>query len=126
MPTSYVLKVRGGSDTYIKVDGKVGTAGKGALVGEEVAFTMAVSQDQTLIENVSADDYVVRRLTPLECERLQGFPDGHTDIPYKNKEHAPDTPRYKALGNSMAVPCMRWIGERMQMVQDYLDEEGIE
>ena len=59
----------------------------------------------------------VRRLTPLECERLQGFPDGWTDIPYKGKE-APDSPRYKALGNSFAVPVVRWIGERMQMVED--------
>lgn len=60
--------------------------------------------------------YVIRRLTPTECERLQGFPDGWTDVPYKGKEHPSDTPRYKALGNSMAVPVMRWIGERIQMV----------
>lgn len=52
----------------------------------------------------------VRRLTPIECERLQGFPDGYTEI----KEKTPDGPRYKALGNSMAVPVMRWIGERIQ------------
>ena len=51
----------------------------------------------------------IRRLTPLECERLQGFPDGWTDIPWRGREHAPDGPRYKALGNSMAVPVMRWI-----------------
>ena len=57
----------------------------------------------------------VRRLTPRECERLQGFPDDWTLIPYRNKpaELCPDGPRYKALGNSMAVPCMRWIGERI-------------
>lgn len=60
----------------------------------------------------------VRRLTPLECERLQGFPDGWTDIPWKGKKHAPDSPRYKALGNSMAVPVMRWIGEGIQLVED--------
>jgi DNA (cytosine-5)-methyltransferase 1 len=59
----------------------------------------------------------VRRLTPTECERLQGFPDGYTLIPYRGKPAA-DGPRYKALGNSMAVPCMRWIGERIQMVED--------
>ena len=59
----------------------------------------------------------VRRLTPTECERLQGFPDGWTNIPWRNKPEAPDGPRYKALGNSMAVPCMRWIGERIQLVQ---------
>jgi len=58
---------------------------------------------------------VLRRLTPRECERLQGFPDDYTLIPYRGKtaEACPDGPRYKALGNSMAVPCMRWIGERI-------------
>jgi DNA (cytosine-5)-methyltransferase 1 len=54
----------------------------------------------------------VRRLTPRECERLQGFPDDHTLIPWRGKT-APDGPRYKALGNSMAVPVMRWIGQRI-------------
>ena len=62
----------------------------------------------------------VRRLTPTECERLQGFPDNYTQIPYRNKpaENCPDGPRYKAMGNSMAVPVMRWIGERIQMVEE--------
>jgi DNA (cytosine-5)-methyltransferase 1 len=55
----------------------------------------------------------VRRLTPRECERLQGFPDDWTAVPYRNKPAA-DGPRYKALGNSMAVPVLRWIGERIQ------------
>jgi DNA (cytosine-5)-methyltransferase 1 len=55
----------------------------------------------------------VRRLMPVECERLQGFPDGWTDVPYRGKRAA-DGPRYKSLGNSMAVPVMRWIGERIQ------------
>ena len=55
----------------------------------------------------------VRRLTPIECERLQGFPDKYTEIPWRKKEQTPDGPRYKALGNSMAVPVMRWIGERI-------------
>lgn len=58
----------------------------------------------------------VRRLTPTECERLQGFPDGYTQVPYRGKEAA-DSPRYKALGNSMAVPVMRWIGERLAKVE---------
>ena len=57
----------------------------------------------------------VRRLTPRECERLQGFPDDHTLIPWRGKI-APDGPRYKALGNSMAVPIMRWIGERISQM----------
>ncbi|HEY9144512.1 MAG TPA: DNA cytosine methyltransferase [Arenimonas sp.] len=57
----------------------------------------------------------VRRLTPVECERLQGFPDNHTLIPWRGKpaELCPDGPRYKALGNSWAVPCARWIGQRI-------------
>ena len=60
----------------------------------------------------------VRRLTPVECERLQGFPDDYTQIEWRNKpaENCPDGPRYKAMGNSMAVPVMRWIGERISMV----------
>jgi len=59
-----------------------------------------------------------RRLTPLECERLQGFPDDYTRIPYNGRpaSRCPDAPRYKALGNSMAVPVMRWIGERLLFV----------
>lgn len=57
----------------------------------------------------------VRRLTPIECERLQGFPDNHTLIGWRGKDadECPDGPRYKAIGNSMAVPVMRWIGERI-------------
>lgn len=65
---------------------------------------------------------VVRRLTPMECERLQGFPDDWTRIPYRGKsaEECPDGPRYKAIGNSFAVPVVRWIGERIAMA----DKEG--
>jgi DNA (cytosine-5)-methyltransferase 1 len=63
----------------------------------------------------------VRRLTPVECERLQGFPDNWTQIPYRGKPAA-DGPRYKALGNSMAVPCMRWIGDRLDAVERILRE----
>ncbi len=60
----------------------------------------------------------VRRLTPRECERLQGFPDDYTAIPWRGKpaSDCPDGPRYKALGNSMAVPVMRWIGERIETI----------
>ena len=63
---------------------------------------------------------IVRRLTPIECERLQGFPDDWTRIPYRKKdsESCPDGPRYKALGNSMAVPCMAWIGRRIQLLEE--------
>ena len=59
----------------------------------------------------------VRRLTPMECERLQGFPDGYTAVPYRGRP-ASDGPRYRALGNSMAVPCMEYIGRRIQMVEE--------
>lgn len=62
---------------------------------------------------------VVRRLTPRECERLQGFPDDYTMIEYRGKPAA-DGPRYKALGNSMAVPVMRWLGERIQLIENLL------
>jgi DNA (cytosine-5)-methyltransferase 1 len=61
-----------------------------------------------------AQSMAVRRLTPVECERLQGFPDNYTEIPWRGKAETPDGPRYKALGNSMAVPVMRWIGQRIQ------------
>lgn len=61
----------------------------------------------------------VRRLTPVECERLQGFPDNWSQIPWKGKpaEQCPDGPRYKCAGNSMAVPVMRWIGEQIARVE---------
>jgi DNA (cytosine-5)-methyltransferase 1 len=64
----------------------------------------------------------IRRLTPKECERLQGFPDDWTKIPYRNKpaDQCPDGPRYKACGNSMAVPVMRWIGERINLIESML------
>lgn len=65
----------------------------------------------------------VRRLTPRECERLQGFGDDYTLIPYRGKPSA-DGPRYKALGNSMAVPCMAWIGRRIQQVSEIKQVEA--
>lgn len=58
----------------------------------------------------------VRRLTPKECERLQGFPDNFTNVPWRKKDISPDSLRYKALGNSMAVPCMQWIGDGIDLV----------
>ena len=67
-------------------------------------------------ENVMVQAMAVRRLTPKECERLQGFGDNYTDIQAKGKP-TPDGPRYKALGNSMAVPVMAWIGQRIQEVE---------
>lgn len=65
--------------------------------------------------------YTIRKLTPTECERLQGFPDNYTQIPWRNKpsKDCPDSPRYKAIGNSMAVPVMRWIGQKLT---EYLEK----
>ena len=88
------------------------------LDSRDMSATLSTHNTQTLITGGREKrSLTVRRLTPRECERLQGFPDDYTDIPYRNKEHAPDGPRYKALGNSMAVPVMRWIGERIRMVE---------
>lgn len=86
-----------------------GPQGKGYQ--EDVAFT----QDSRSSADVVQYGMQVRRLTPIECERLQGFPDNHTLIGWRGKDadECPDGPRYKAIGNSMAVPVMRWIGERI-------------
>ncbi len=67
----------------------------------------------------------VRRLTPTECERLQGFQDDYTNIPWRGRTESPDGPRYKALGNSMAVPVMAWIGRRIQMVNAAIESEPL-
>ena len=75
---------------------------------QEKSNTLTVSQNSGVMKNMT-----VRRLTPVECERLQGFPDNYTNI----KENCSDGPRYKALGNSMAVPIMRWIGEKIKNVE---------
>lgn len=76
-----------------------------------------------------AQEWAVRRLTPTECERLQGFPDNFTNVPWGSKETSPDGPRYRALGNSMAVNAMRWIGQRIAKVDEIcveLDREAAE
>lgn len=67
-------------------------------------------------ENLTVQKSRVRRLTPIECERLQGFPDDWTRISWRGKpaDQCPDAPRYRAIGNSMAVPVMRWIGKRIE------------
>ena len=67
----------------------------------------------TPVEAVAIQNMAVRRLTEVECERLQGFPDNYTNI----KENCPSGVRYKALGNSMAVPVMKWIGTRIDKLE---------
>ena len=81
---------------------------------DQMNFSTETSATLTTSQNAGVQQHMaVRRLTPVECERLQGFPDNYTNI----KENCPDGPRYKALGNSMAVPVMRWIGQRIQSVE---------
>jgi DNA (cytosine-5)-methyltransferase 1 len=94
---AHAFKVRGGCEG----------GGKGYLGKDEQVFTISTHQDQHIHTNMA-----VRRLTPKECERLQGFPDGYTDIRPKGKD-TPDGSRYKALGNSWAVPVVAWIGKRI-------------
>lgn len=95
-------------------------AGQGAKAGgigyaEEQSPTLTSASSGTNLAPAVMHGVAVRRLTPIECERLQGFPDDHTMIGWRGKVAAecPDGPRYKAIGNSMAVPVMRWIGERI-------------
>ena len=90
----------------------------------EVSSTLA-ARDYKDATDLVAEELSVRRLTPTEAERLQGFPDCFTQIPYRNKpaDKCPDGPRYKALGNSFAVPVVRWIGERIQAVEGLVNAE---
>lgn len=102
-------------------DKKLGRGtGLGIGVDGNPAFTLLANHshmnDSEITDKLTeGNPMLVRRLTPLECERLQGFPDGHTLIAWRGKtaEECPDGPRYKAIGNSMAVPVMRWIGRRI-------------
>jgi len=84
--------------------------GKGYLGNHQAAYTLMTKDYQYLYHRA-----ILRRLTPLECARLQGFPDDYLDIIYRGKPAA-DTHKYKALGNSMPVPVMRWLGQRIEAV----------
>jgi DNA (cytosine-5)-methyltransferase 1 len=88
-------------------------------IASEKARSMGEREEQTPTlraggEISMARGMEVRRLTPLECSRLQGFPDNYLDVLHNGKPMA-DGPRYKALGNSMAVPVIRWLGERIAL-----------
>lgn len=87
-----------------------GGNGTGAIQ-DGTSYTLTATDSHAV-----SDGLQLRRLTPTECERLQGFPDNHTLIPWRGKPAAdcPDSPRYKAIGNSMAVPVMRWIGRKIK------------
>ncbi|MGH7745770.1 MAG: DNA cytosine methyltransferase [Candidatus Dormibacteria bacterium] len=101
---------------------KQGNGAKSGSIGrdEKVSPTLNSADSGTNRTPALLHKSYVRRLTPVECERLQGFPDNYTMLP-GNKA---DGPRYKALGNSMAVPVMRWIGNRIQMVEGICDPFG--
>lgn len=89
----------------------------------DLAHTLGRNQGQ---ENaVFSGVMAVRRLTPVECERLQGFPDDWTNVPYRGKPAA-DGPRYKAIGNSMAVPCMAFIGQRIDLHLSEIDLPAVD
>lgn len=124
-------------DTHATLDANNGSRRhNGVLVQDAVAYDMKQHHNPQPTETMALTagncntvrgdtpllqtNMQVRRLTPRECERLQGFPDDYTRIAWRGKapEKCPDGPRYKAMGNSMAVPVMRWIGERIQMVED--------
>lgn len=91
---------------------------------DQMNFSHDTAPTLTCSQGASAQiGWRVRRLTPVECERLQGFPDGWTDVPYRGRPAA-DSPRYKALGNSMAVNVMRWIGVRINQVRDIKMEKA--
>ena len=132
-----VLMDQGGSFMSINDSGLVGilraqVAGHPPIVTENTHATLTTthgprqgSSDEGVssVKAIFSNTMRVRRLTPVECERLQGFPDNWTQIPYgkKPKEQCPEGHRYKALGNSMAVPVMRWIGRRIKLFNEVND-----
>ncbi len=126
-------KQGGGFGTDFDLDGGLVVEAYGGEPGQGFPCVFNARQDPTVYGNISgpldtvggthgavisvAHKDVVRRLTPLECERLQGMPDDYTLVQYRGKP-AKNGPRYKAIGNSMAVNVMRWIGRRIQQFED--------
>ena len=102
----------------------IGTDCYNGQITGNISMTLKAGQGNPAVNQPTVmQSTQVRRLTPKECERLQGFPDDWTNIPTKGKD-CPDGPRYKALGNSMAVPVMAWIGRRLAMVANILEGNG--
>lgn len=143
LDTAFALGRNSGQENAVFSVRTANTSANGHGISEDLAHTLDQAQGQAIAFTQNQLDEVrqlevagafaaepgmkqqtfvaqqqVRRLTPVECERLQGFPDQYTRIPWGRKaaHDCPDGPRYKALGNSMAVPVMRWLGERIQMV----------
>jgi DNA (cytosine-5)-methyltransferase 1 len=108
--SAYCMDSRGQPQAVAQVVGALAcNTGPNGHDAGNFACNQAVDAGHVLPTNMA-----VRRLTPVECERLQGFPDNYTNIPWRKKDESPDGPRYKALGNSWAVPVVRWIGQRIQ------------
>lgn len=105
--------------TYALAENIIGRQDHNGSNGKGFKFTEMYTLNSTGVHGIS-DLKGVRRLTPRECERLQGFPDDYTKIIINNREPG-DAPRYKAIGNSMAVPVMRWIGQRIDYVDSMLE-----
>ena len=105
-------KTTGPLDVATAVNGHGGPHGR--LDFKSETFVTYALRAEPVLSHQNPPAMAVRRLTPKEAERLQGFPDGYTNLPWRGKAEAPDGPRYKALGNSMAVPVMAWIGRRIK------------
>ena len=116
--TASTIKARDYKDAtdLIVIDRAAFNQGKNALYKPYIEQTETMPTLISKGPHAIMNDVAVRRLTPIECERLQGFPDDYTNI----KDKCPDGARYKAMGNSMAVPVMRWIGERINKVNSTL------
>lgn len=115
---SPTLRAMGHAGSHANAGGQVAVAFPATLSnsGVDIELSPTLGAHNNGTNNPAMQQgMAVRRLTPRECERLQGFPDDYTLIPWRGKptEACPDGPRYKALGNSWAVPCARWIGERI-------------
>ena len=125
-PESMCGNIAAGSETQKKTTAAIGKGvnyfrrgGNFKYHKDKKAATLRSSAASDCFDLVLArEKKYIRRLTPLECERLQGFPDNYTQIEWRGKpaEQCPDSLRYKAIGNSMAVPVMRWIGERIKRI----------
>jgi DNA (cytosine-5)-methyltransferase 1 len=111
--TAYTVDTHATQGVAVAMVNMQGSKGNAVAQEDGPSFTLNAMHGHDV--HAIATAMQVRRLTPVECERLQGFPEGYTAIPWRKKpaSECPDGPRYKALGNSWAVPVVRWIGRRI-------------
>jgi len=120
---AFTMRADGGHPPVVGIADKVmalhDNNGNTHTLAIDISPTLTTQQDKHAWCSAVKEEqkYVVRRITPMEAERLQGFPDGWTDVEFRGKP-APDTARYKALGNSMTVNVMAWIAKRILMVEN--------